>query len=185
MKKSVIILVSLFLVIAMSSCLTVERKSYNVLLNKDGSGTLTIDYYNIMAEISDGETKEDAQKYYNELMTDYVNGDVLKKQYPKAILVKKEFYEKEGKLCAQVVLSFKEIAEVGFYKQGKKTDLMFALCASVFSETYVTSNGNYGGEIMPVIFWSSKTKHLTFVTSIMPPSEKTVSLLEYYKAEKK
>ena len=185
MKKSIILIVSLFLVIALSSCLTVERKSYNMQLNKDGSGALTIDYYNIMAEISDGETKDDAKKYYNELMNDYYNGDVIKKLYPKAVVTKKEFYEKDGKLCAQVVLSFKNIAEVGFYKKEKKGDIMFALCASVFSETYVTSNGTYGGETMPVIFWGNKSKQINFITSIMPPSEKTMSLLPLYNENKK
>jgi len=52
------------------------------------------------------------------------------------------------------------------------------------SEAYVESNGQYGGEVMPAVFWSRKQKKLTLTTSVTKPDETTVSLLKNYKKNK-
>lgn len=184
MKKSLVFLLVL-LMLGLSSCLTVEKKSYTIRLEKDGSGVLTIDYYNIFAELSEDEKPEDAKQYYDELMNDYFNGETILKLYPRAKKIKKELFEKDGKLCGRVIVEFANISDIGLYKQSKKGDLMFALCSSMFSETYINSNGIYGGETMPVVFWNKKEKNLILETSLTQTTEKSYSLLQYYLDSKK
>ncbi|MEI7596776.1 MAG: hypothetical protein WCK02_13580 [Bacteroidota bacterium] len=184
MKKTIVCLLVLF-VFGLTSCLTVEKKSYTIKLEKDGSGVLTIDYYNIFAELSEDEKPEDAKQYFDELMKDYFNGEILTKLYPNVKTIKKELFEKDGKLCGRVIIDFGKISDIGLYQQTKKSDLMFALCSSMFSETYLASNGMYGGESMPVVFWNKKEKNLQLDTSLTEPTDKSVSLLNYYLDSKK
>ena len=46
------------------------------------------------------------------------------------------------------------------------------------TESYDNSNGYYGGEIMPVVFWESTLSKVNLITAITTPDETTVSLLD-------
>ena len=54
-------------------------------------------------------------------------------------------------------------------------------CNAIDSEYYNESNGEYGGEIMPVVFWANGLTTLTLKTDVTSPDETTISLLDKYK----
>ena len=163
----------------MSSCLTVEKKEYSFKLTGKESGTLTIKYINIMS-IMDEET-DVSEDDFNELITSYIEGDEIEKSYPDAKNIKKKLYEENGKLCGEVTLEFENLKDVGLYVHNKKAPLMYYLSGGLGMETFEKSNGEYGGEVMPVVFWNNKQKDLSVVTVVTEPDETTVSLLEQYK----
>ena len=51
-------------------------------------------------------------------------------------------------------------------------------CYSIDSEYYNESNGEYGGDIMPVVFWDPDLKLLQLTTDVTTPDETTLSLLD-------
>ncbi|NTV84049.1 MAG: hypothetical protein HGA23_07100, partial [Bacteroidales bacterium] len=55
-------------------------------------------------------------------------------------------------------------------------------CYSIDSEYYSESNGEYGGDIMPVVFWDPGLKKLELKTDVTAPDETTLSLLDRWKA---
>jgi hypothetical protein len=53
------------------------------------------------------------------------------------------------------------------------------------SETFDSSNGTFGGDVMPVVFWEEKMKVLNLTSVITLPDETTVSLVDDYREWKK
>lgn len=161
------------------SCLTVEKKEYTFEFNADKSGKLTIKFTNIMS-VKDGE-KDVSPDDYNELMNGYINGDKIEKEYKGAKVVKKQVFEKDGKFCGEVVLEFSNPAEVGLYRYSDEGPYMLCIEPCLDNETYMSSNGTYGGDKMPVVFWDQDFTVFSLTTAITTPDETTVSLLEEYK----
>ena len=168
-----------FLDLLLSGCLTVEKKEYTFEFTGSNSGTLTIKYINIMSSKDDDldVSKED----FDELIKDYIEGEEIEKTYPNATNIKKRLFEENGKLCGEVKMNFTNLADVKLYKHSKKSPYMLCMKSTLDSETYVESNGSYGGEVMPVVFWSKKLKKLTVVTKIEDDTDDTISLLNQYK----
>jgi hypothetical protein len=164
----------------LTGCLTVEKKEYKYDLTGKNSGTLTITYFNISStNDSDGVARAD----FTELMESYLNGSKPEDEFPGATVIKKELYEENGKLCARVVLGFNDLKTVHLYQADSKGQYMLHM--SSFSETYESSNGTWGGEIMPVVFWDKKQKVLNVTTSVEKNIENSLSLLDMYKEWKK
>ncbi|MCF8296189.1 MAG: hypothetical protein K9J13_01470 [Saprospiraceae bacterium] len=172
------ILALIFLAILISGCLTVEKKEYTFEFTGKNSGTLTIKYVNIMSSKDDDldVSKED----FDELISKYLNGDEISKTYPEAKNIKTRIFEENGKLCGEAKMDFAILSDVKLYQQSKKSPYMLCLKSTLDSETYYDSNGNYGGEIMPVVFWPKKLKKLTVVTKVSDDDESTISLLSHY-----
>jgi len=183
MKKLRFYIIALSLVaFLISGCLTVEKKEYSFEFCGPNSGTLTIKYINIMS-IKDEEEDVSADDY-NKLISDYLKGEEIEKEYPSATNVRKRLFEENGQLCAEVKLDFNDISAVKLFKLDKKSPYMLSIKSVLDSEAYVESNGQYGGEVMPAVFWSRKQKKLTLTTSVTKPDETTVSLLKNYKKNK-
>jgi hypothetical protein len=167
----------------LSSCLTVEKKQYTFEFTGKNSGKLTIKYINIMSNVDSAGVTE--VEDFTDLMDNYVNGDKISTSYPSATNISKRLFEENGVLCGEVIMEFADLAAARLYQYDKKSPYMF-LAGSVDSETYVESNGTYGGEIMPVIIFPLKLKKLEATTSVSSPSgESYVSLLGEYKKWKK
>ncbi|GAB4281154.1 MAG: hypothetical protein Kow0068_05580 [Marinilabiliales bacterium] len=179
MKKHFIIILIVLVIIA-TSCLTVEKKTYTFNINKDGSVTLTIDYYNIIS--TEDDEKDVSLTDFSSLISDYYEGDKLNNDYPEGEIVEKKLFEKDGVLCGKVVINFPntDMANIRQYKD--QGPLMYYLGS--FSETYETSNGEYMGTGFPVIFWDEKEKNLTFSTIVTTDLSTAHSLLSYYKTWK-
>ena len=79
------------------------------------------------------------------------------------------------------ILEFTGLAAGHLYQHKEKGPLMYCLsCFSIDSEYFAESNGEYGGDIMPVVFWEQGLKTLTMTTYVTYPDETTVGLLDEY-----
>lgn len=171
---------SLFVLVALliTSCLTVEKKEYSFQLKDNDSGTLTIKFINIMSMKDDA--LDVSQSDFDELVTNYIDGSEIEMDYESALVRSKRLFEQNGVLCGEVIIDFDELKNVGLFQYDSKSPLMFNVGSFLDSETYLTSNGEYGGEVMPVVFWPKSLKTLTLTTYITDPDETTIGLLREY-----
>lgn len=178
-KINLSILAFVLLAFLVSSCLTVEKKEYTFELTGKNSGILTIKYINIMS-IKD-DTTDVSEADFEELINTYYKGDQLEKDYPDVVNIEKRLYEENGVLCGEVTIEFTDLVTARLYQLNKKDPIMFSVQSTYDSETFLESNGEYGGEIMPVVFWPPKEKFLRLITSVMQPDETMISLVEEYR----
>ncbi len=162
----------------LTGCLTVEKKEYTFQLKDNNTGTLTIKFINIMSMKDDA--LDVSQGDFEELVTKYIEGNEIEIDYKDALVRGKRLFEENGTLCGEVVIDFNNLASVGLYQYDSKSPLMFNVGSFLDSETYLTSNGEFGGEVMPVVFWPRSLKTLTLTTYITDPDETTVGLLTEY-----
>jgi hypothetical protein len=167
----------------LSSCLTVEKKQYTFEFTGKNAGKLTIKYINIMSVVDSAGVTE--VEDFNDLVDNYLNGDKISTSYPEAKNITKRLFEENGVLCAEVIMDFPDLTAARLYQLDKKSPFMF-LASSVDGETYVESNGTYGGDIMPVVIFQNKLKTLNVTTSVTTGNdENNVSLLGEFKKWKK
>jgi len=180
MKTSLLIWTGLIsIVLFLSGCLTCEKKEYTFKFTGDNSGQLTIKYINIMSTKDD--SIDNSEEDFNTLMTDYYEGAEIENEFPEATLVSKKLFKENDVLCGEIVIEFTDMAMAHLYQHQGKGPLMYCLgCYSIDSEYYSESNGEYGGDIMPVVFWESGLKKLELKTDVTLPDETTVSLLDKY-----
>jgi hypothetical protein len=181
MKKSLLIWAGLLsVVLFMSGCLTCEKKEYSFRFTGDNSGMLTIKYYNLMSTKDD--TIDNSEEDFASLINDYYEGSQIENEFPDATLVSKRMFEENGTLCGEVVFEFSDLAMANLYQHKGSGPLMYCLgCYSIDSEYFSESNGEYGGDIMPIVFWDPGLKNLELKTDLTFPDETTVSLLDKYK----
>lgn len=160
------------------SCLTVEKKEYTFTLTSKDKGELKIKYINIMSIKDDSVDVSDQD--FEELINNYIQGDDILKEYPDTKVKNKRIFEENGVLCGEVILEFNNLDACHLYKYDKKSPYMFHF-KSLDNEGYLSSNGNFGGENMPVVFWNKKQKVLQVTSYITKPDNTTISLLHYYK----
>jgi len=179
MTKLKVLFVFLLSAFIFSGCLTVEKKEYVFKLTGKTSGTLTIKYINIISNNEDD--KDVSEQDFQELINDYFNGSSIDEYYPSAKNIEKRLYEENGVLCMEVTMNFDNLEAVRLFQYDKKSPIMFRPTVEADKETYLSSNGRYGGETMPVVFWDRKFKELTLSTTVSEPDETSVSLLQQYK----
>jgi hypothetical protein len=183
MKKSNLSLYSVILLtFLITGCLTVEKKEYTFELKDSKSGTLTIKFINIMSMMDDTMNVSDSD--FTELISTYIDGDQLETDFEPAVVKSKRLFEEGGMLCGEAVIEFNELNEVGLYQYDEGCPIMFNVSSFLESETFLSSNGEYGGEIMPVVFWEKSLKTLKLTTTITAPDETTIGLLSIYNQRK-
>jgi len=184
MKKVLFIfLISVFSVY-MQGCLTVETKEYTFKLKKNGSGEVTIKYINIMTDSKDSAGVPESD--YTELISSYLKGSKIQEDYPNAKNIEKRLFEEDNQLCGEVKFEFDDITKFKFYKYKDKGPWCYYLSSSMGmfgGEQYFSSNGTYGGENMPIIFWDGGQKKFEFKTAVSAPSKSTMSLLDLWKSK--
>lgn len=166
------------LTVLLSSCLTVENKEYVFELTGPDKGTLTIKYINIMSSLEDGQNV--AASDFQELIHTYLEGDQLEQDYPDASGITKDLFIENGVLCAKVIIEFTALSDVRLYQFQGKGPIMFNIKSAYDGDEFESTNGEYGGEIMPVVFWSPENKLLNLITLVMKPDETTTSLVDEY-----
>ena len=180
MKRSSI---SLFLIVVLSimitGCLTVEKKEYTFQMKDNNSGTLTIKFINLISMMDD--TTDVSGADYVELMNSYINGSQIESDYENAIVRSKRLFEENGVLCGEVIVDFTDLTSVGLYQYEAKGPYMLNVGSFLEGETFLNSNGDYGGDVMPVVFWPKGNETLTLTTYVTTPDETTVGLLSHYK----
>ncbi len=179
MNKLANLIILIFVAASISSCLTVEKKEYTFEINKDGSGSLKIKYINILSMKDDtaNVTKSDFQ----ELISTYIDGEQMEQDYPDAVIKSKRLFEEGGVLCGEVIMDFNTLRSVGIYQYDLNSPFMFSINSFLESESFVSSNGEYGGDIMPVVFWPNTLSRLKLTTSVTHPDETTISLADEYR----
>lgn len=181
MKKSYFIWIGLLMtVLFLSGCLTCEKKQYTFQFTGKDTGKLTIKYINILSTMDD--TIDVSEEDFASLMTDYMEGSEIENEFPEATLVDKRLFEENGVLCGEIVLEFSSLTACHLYQHKGKGPIMYCLgCYSIDSEYYGSSNGEYGNDIMPVVFWEDGLKTLSLTTDVTTPDETNVSLLDRWK----
>ncbi len=174
------LIVLLFLAIfTLSGCLTAQYKEYKFHFDTKTSGTLTIVYTNIFADVYEDEDQDSvAEADYKDLADTYVYGSDIEDGFPEAKVLEKVLFEENHQLCAKIVLQFDDPAQVHLYKYDKKSPWMFSLPSD---ETFFESNGVKEVDFIPVVFWDKKVKgDFHVLTSIQEPEAEDVSLLSKY-----
>lgn len=174
--------VFLALALLITSCLTAEKKEYTFLFTGINSGTLTIKYINIYASSIDSASQVTGD--FNDLQSNYIAGEKIDLDYPGATKIKKRLFEENGQLCAEVTMDFPDLASARLYQYDKKSPIMFCVNTAFDTETYLESNGHYGGDYMPVVFFDGESKVLKITTKISEPDSLSVSLLNEWKRNK-
>jgi hypothetical protein len=177
-KLKILLLACAAFTLIFSSCLTVEKKTYTYEFTGKGSGKLTVKYYNIMSIVDSAGVTE--VEDFDDLVNNYLNGDRINTSYPEATNIQKRLFEEDGVLCGELTMDFPTAAAGRLFQFDSKSPYTFYV-SSVDGESYVESNGTYGGDFCPVVMWSSKLKKLSITTSVSRPSDDTyVSLLKEY-----
>lgn len=181
MKKIFSMLTALFVIsILLSGCLTVEKKEYVFEFTGENSGTLTIRYINIMSVMD--EEADVSETDFDELVNSYLYGSELEDEYPMAVVTSKRLYEENEMLCAEVIIEFADLAAAKLHQFDKDSYYMYALCQCLNSESFLSSNGSFGSEEVPVVIWPPSLDKLELTTIINEPDETTISLLPNYQA---
>lgn len=178
------ILLMAFTGLMLSSCLTCETKEYIFTLTGKNSGKLTIRYYNIFSNSLDslGEINSD----YDELANMWLYGEKIERDFPKAKKIKKRLFEANGVLNGEVTMEFDNLEDVRLFRFNDSGPYIFSTTAfNDDGEVFRTTNGIYGNDYTPVIFWDENETSLRFTTRIAVPDSTTISLLETWKMNQK
>jgi len=180
MKKTYFsILAVMITAMFISGCLTCEKKEYSFVFTGENSGRLTIKYINLLSTMDDGE--DISEDDFQVLLNDYYEGAEIENEFPNATVVEKRLFEENGVLCGEIIFEFDDLAAANLYRYKGTGPIMYCLsCFSIDTEYYDESNGVYGGDIMPVVFWEAELKKLRLTTDVTTPDETTVSLLDAY-----
>lgn len=185
MKKNIILLITLLIAVQFIGCLVVETKEYTFKIKKDNSGSGSIKFINIMSDIKD--TTGSIQEDYNLLIDSYLKGEKLLEDLPNVKNVKKRLFEEDNQLCGEITFDFDDITKMKFYKYKDIGPWCYCLAPSFSftgsSEAFFSSNGTYGGEYMPVIFWDGDVRKFEFKTTLTAQTETTKSLLHLWKKD--
>lgn len=187
MKKELFVLFAAILAVYFAGCLTMESKEYSFKIDKEKSGHGSIKFVNIMSDNKDSVSTIDSD--YNDLIDSYYKGEKISEDLPSVKNMKKRLFEEDNQLCGEVTFDFDDITKVKFYKYKESGPWCYYL--SFFSmglmggtESYFSSNGTFGGESMPVIFWDGKQKEFNFKTTFTAPGKSAISLLGMWKEKK-
>ncbi len=171
----------IFACFVLSGCLTSEFKEIRITLNPDGSGKGIITYVDISSEQGD-DTVSLAKEDFESLVADDLEGKSFESANEKLKNVKKRLFVADGKLMGEVTFEFSELAAIGLYKHQNEGPFMFYTLADGFltSGQYAASNGSYGGDKMPIVFWPSNTTEFYVKMALSAPETPKTSLATNY-----
>lgn len=161
-----------------AGCLTVETKEFSYSLKSGNSGSGKIKYINIM-RTDDSSTTTEAD--YEELINSYLKGNKPEDEMPGIKNVKKRLFEEDNQLCGEMTFDFDDITALKFFNYNSKV-WAYSLSGNSMglfggNESYFSSNGTFGGENMPVIFWDAKDKEFEFKTTVSQNDKKNIGLI--------
>jgi hypothetical protein len=177
-KHYVHILLTALLAFLLSGCLTCEKKEYVFELTGVNKGKLTIKYINIFSAQADSLSA--LEKDYDELINVWLRDKKLDDDYPKAKNLKKKLYELDGQLCGEVTMEFDDIRQVRLFQYQDGPYMINTGTLTDDGETYLQSNGDFGGDYMPVVFYPPGTKTIRLTTQIAKPDITCVSMIDFW-----
>lgn len=178
-----VLLLLVFCAVAMTGCLTAEKKMYTIKLRPDGSGTGTIIFYNILS--SEEDSSDVSVRDYTELVNQYLKGKKFEDTHPAYTNVKKRLYEKDGKLIGEITFDFASPDLVGLFRYKDKGTWVYYMGyntggGDVSVEKYEESSGELAGDNVPIIFWPEGTTDFDIKTSL-GADHSTRSLLPFFR----
>lgn len=167
------------IVFIFSGCLTVEFKEYTIRMKNDRSGEATIRFVNILSEADD--TTDISADDFQQLIEFYIEGNQLEKDNPGYHNAKKRLYEQDGVLVGEITFTFDSLSVLRIFKLDKDSPYMYFVGHPLSSEQFVESNGTYGRDWMPVVFWPRDSNELTLKTKVVSEVSHQRSLLKNFK----
>jgi hypothetical protein len=170
----------------LSGCLTSEFKEIRLSINPNGSGKGSITYIDISSEQGD-DTVSLAKEDFNSLIADYVEGKSFETANPGLRNIKKRLFVQGNKLMGEVSFEFDSISEVGLYRHGNQGPYMYYTLVDGFltSGQYTASNGSYGGDKMPIVFWPANATEFYLKMALSTKESPKSSLASNYEAWQK
>jgi hypothetical protein len=171
-------------VLVFSGCLTAGHKELRVSLNPDGkSGTATILFTRIHSEAA-SDTADVTKADFNSLITEYYQGTKVSTMFPGMQNVKKRIFLDGNELNGEMTFDFADLGTLGFYRYKDSGPYMFyTLSDGYFSSgTFEASNGTFGGEKMPFIFWDPSTRDFFIKVALSQSEAPERSLVAQWKA---
>jgi hypothetical protein len=176
------LILSAFVILScVSGCLTAEKKEVRISINDDGvSGTGKIIFTGIAS--SPGDSVDVVNDDFNSLIAEYYQGRKIELENKGWKNVHKKLYQENGKLMAEIDFNFDDISDLSFFRyKGSGPWMLYTVADGFFtSGQYESSNGTYLGEKLPVIFWDSTQRDLSYTMSLSTPQEPKKSLLAHY-----
>ena len=178
MTRTVTVLIPFFALL-IAGCLTVESKEYLIKLKSDHSGEATIRFIDIMSEADD--TVDISKDDFQQLIEFYLHGEQIEKENPGFHNVRKRLYEQDGMLVGELTMTFDSLSALRLFKFDRESPYMYFVGSPLSSEQYVESNGTFGREWMPVIFWPKDARELYLKTKIVSEVSHHRSLLKNFR----
>jgi hypothetical protein len=169
----------LLVVWSLSGCLTVENKEYHITLTTDHSGEATIKFLDIVSETDD--TIDISDDDFQQLIEFYLEGTQLEAENPGFRNVRKQLYEEDGMLVGEVTFDFDSLSVVRLFKFDEDSPFMYFVGSPFSSELLVETNGSFGQDWMPVVFWEKDTRELYVKTKVASEVVHHRSLLKNFK----
>jgi hypothetical protein len=173
-------LASVAILALLPGCLIVETKEYHITLKNGGAGEARIVFNNIQSETDD--TVDVSKSDFNQLIDLYLHGSQFERDNPGYRSVEKHLYEKGGKLSGDVTFAFDSLAVLRLFQYDNDGPLMYFVGSPLSSEVMVETNGTYGRDWMPVVFWPKGTRDLYIKTRVVTQGSYHRSLLALFKA---
>lgn len=163
----------------LGGCLTAGRKTITLRVNPDGTGTGTMVFHNIgsMQE----EERDNSLADYSRLVETWLHGDMFEQANPNLYNVKKRLFGEGNQLNGEINFNFYHYSDIGLYRYKETGPWMYyTLMNASEVERFDTTNGEFGGETMPVIFWPEKTKEFRIVNMFESGERPVTSLYSLY-----
>jgi hypothetical protein len=123
-----------------------------------------------------------ATEDFNSLIADYVEGKSFETANPGLKNIKKRLFLQDNKLMGEVTFEFDKISDIGLYKHDANGPYMYYTLVDGYftSGQYKSSNGSYGGEKMPVVFWPATATELYLKMALSTDQTPRSSLVANY-----
>ncbi|HET6273287.1 MAG TPA: hypothetical protein VFG32_09915 [Bacteroidota bacterium] len=165
--------------ILLSGCLTVETKEYRITLKSDNSGEAVIKFVNILSEADD--TLDISNDDFQQLTEFYIQGTQLENENPGFRNVKKRLYEENGVLVGEVSFTFDSLSVIRLFQYDKESPYMYFVGNPLSTEQLLESNGVFGRDWMPIVFWPKETKEFYIKTKVVSEVAYQKSLLPNFR----
>jgi hypothetical protein len=165
---------------SLPGCLTVGQKEYRIRFLSETSGRASIRFIDIGSETDD--TSDVARQDFQHLIEFYLEGTQFEMGNPGFRNPRKSLYEQNGVLCGEIEFEFDSLETIRLFRFQNTGPYMYYMGSESLSEDLVETNGSYGGDEMPVIFWPEGTDEIHIRTRISTETPSRKSLLSHFKS---
>jgi hypothetical protein len=162
-----------------SGCLSVKQKEYHIRLRTDHSGDATIKFIDIASETDD--SVDVSRDDFRQLIEFYLEGTGIEMEHSGFRNVTKRLFEDDGVLSGEIHFTFDSLAALRLFKYDSRSPLMYFTGGELASEWILETNGKYGGETMPVVFWPGDATELYLKTRVVSEAPFRRGLLSYFR----